>query len=243
MNRRYFTKQLTTGMAGLTLSPSLTWTDFEKKIPDAELIGKGSPVFLGTDYQLRKEAHLAFEKLRTAAASDNILIKVVSSYRSYAQQDRIWNRKYKQFTEEGLSPEDAIAKIVEYSTIPGTSRHHWGTDLDLVAQNDLHLEDELLEAHFEPGAPFYDFKQWMNRHAASYGFIEVYTNAPERKGFKYEPWHFSFRPLSKKYLKQYLKIDLPSLFKEELMGGNFFTETFIQKYIEENILDINPMLK
>ncbi|MDT8415025.1 MAG: M15 family metallopeptidase [Flavobacteriaceae bacterium] len=243
MNRRYFTKQFTAGLTGMAISPSLTWANFDNRITEAELIGKGNPVFFGTDYQLRKEAHLAFEKLRAAAASDDIQIKVVSSYRSYVQQNRIWDRKYKQFTEEGLSPEDAMAKIVEYSTIPGTSRHHWGTDLDLVAQNNLQLEDELLEAHFEPGAPFYDFKQWMNRHAASFGFVEVYTNAPERNGFKYEPWHFSYLPLSKKYLKRFLKIDLLSLFKEELTGGNFFTETFINKYIDNNILDINPLLK
>ena len=85
-----------------------------------ELIGKGNPTMYGKGFSMRKEAYDAFIKMREAAAKEGISIHVVSSYRNYAHQNRIWERKYKRFTKQGLSPINAIKKIITYSTIPGT---------------------------------------------------------------------------------------------------------------------------
>ena len=65
--------------------------------------------------RLQPQAARAFQMMKTAALKDNIKLKVVSSFRDYSTQKRIWNRKYKRFTLEGLSPLEAIEKIVEYS--------------------------------------------------------------------------------------------------------------------------------
>ena len=70
--------------------------------------------------------------MKQAAAEDGIQIKIVSSSRSFERQLAIWNAKYIQNEENGLDPIENIRKIIEYSTIPGTSRHHWGTELDLI---------------------------------------------------------------------------------------------------------------
>ncbi len=83
-------------------------------------------VIEGAEYQLLSEVIQAFEKMKKAALLVGIDIKVVSGFRSYERQRAIWNGKYKANRQAGLSPEENIQKIIEYSTLPGTSRHHWG---------------------------------------------------------------------------------------------------------------------
>lgn len=209
-----------------------------------ELLGKGSPeMTAGDGYRLRPEAAQAFERLKTAAQKDGISIQVVSSYRDYNHQNRIWERKYKRFRESGLTPIKAIEKIIEYSTIPGTSRHHWGTDLDLIDGTPKVTGDVLVPSKFHGTGQFCRFKEWMDDHASEYGFYLVYTDAVNRKGFKYEPWHFSYKPLSQGYLKNYKKLDIQQqLGAAKLLGSEFFTEEFITQYRTENIMDINPEL-
>ena len=208
-----------------------------------ELIGKGNPKLYGDGFLLRKEAYTAFLKMKDEAAKSGIKIKVVSSYRNYAHQNRIWERKYKKFRSEGLAPIKAIKKIVEYSTIPGTSRHHWGTDLDIVDGNVKQPKSLLIASHFHNNGPFCKLKEWLDNHSESFGFYLVYTDNYHRKGFKYEPWHLSYKPLSFKYLKEYKALNIFKMLQEEqLMGSKHFTDGFIKSYISDNILDINPKL-
>ncbi|RMB56101.1 D-alanyl-D-alanine carboxypeptidase family protein [Dokdonia sinensis] len=213
-------------------------------ISEEELLGKGNPdMTSGDGYRLRPEAAQAFELLKTAALKDGISIKVVSSYRDYDHQNRIWERKYKRFRESGLTPLKSIEKIIEYSTIPGTSRHHWGTDIDLIDSTPKVKGDVLVPSKFHGTGPFCKFKEWMDAHANEYGFYLVYTDAINRKGFKYEPWHYSYKPLSQEYLKEYKKLDIQvRLGAAQLMGAGYFTKDFINRYRTENIMDINPAL-
>jgi LAS superfamily LD-carboxypeptidase LdcB len=209
-----------------------------------DLIGKGNLKLYGAGYNLQKEAHESFLLMQKEALKSGIKIKIVSSYRSYERQKSIWSRKYKQFLEEGLSPEKAILKIIEYSTIPGTSRHHWGTDIDIIDAAMQRPKSALETAHFEGDGVYVKLKAWLDDHAGEYGFCIVYTNQEGRKGFKYEPWHYSFESISKPMLAQYRKIDIQSLLKEDkLLGSKFLTDYFIDRYIKYNILDINPVLK
>ncbi len=240
MFRRDFIKINAIAALGLSFSG---FTVFQDTFSKDDLMGKGNPTFFGDGYRLQKEAYEAFLKMKAAAQKSGFEIKVVSSYRNYAHQNRIWERKYKKFTAEGLSPNQAIQKIVEYSTIPGTSRHHWGTDLDIVDGNAPQPKGLLLAKNFEGDGPFCKFKEWMDKHANSFGFYLVYTDRVDRKGFKYEPWHYSYAPQSIPMLKAYKKLDIASeLKKAKLLGSEFITETFIEQYINDNILDINPQL-
>lgn len=212
-------------------------------IPEEELIGQGAPELFGEGYAMRKEAHLAFLEMKAAAAEAGIDIQVVSSYRNYAHQNRIWERKYQRFTSQGLSPKEAIQKIIEYSTIPGTSRHHWGTDIDIIDGAQDTSGDVLVSNKFHGEGPFCKLKEWLDEHAEAFGFYLVYTDREDRKGFKYEPWHYSYKALSLPYLKAYQKLSIKErLQAEQLMGSEHFTEEFITLYIQENILDINPVL-
>lgn len=242
MKRRIFSK--TIALAALAQGLPLSALNFSQGIGVQELLGKGAPVLQeGANYKLRPPAANAFELMKKAALKDGISLQVVSSYRNYAHQNRIWERKYKRFRKSGLSPTQSISKIIEYSTIPGTSRHHWGADLDIIDGNPKVNGDVLVPSKFHGTGPFCAMKEWMDENAVTFDFYLVYTDEADRKGFNYEPWHYSYAPLSIKYLTEYRKLDIKSLLeKEQLMGSEHFETTFMSQYISENILDINPEL-
>ena len=241
MKRRTFIKS--SALSGIALATIPSFAFSATNLPYEELIGKGNPELFGVHYKLRKEAHHAFDKMKAEALKESINIQVVSSYRDFNHQNRIWTRKYNTFTKQGMSPENTIDKIIEYSTIPGTSRHHWGTDLDIIDGNSKQPKHVLNAEHFHGNGPFCKLKEWMDIHANSFGFYLVYTDNANRKGFKYEPWHYTFKPLSKQYLADYQKLDLIDILKQEkLIGSGYFTQEFIKNYINDNILDINPKL-
>lgn len=243
MKRRTFIKSSSLAGIAVSLVPVTGFTIYDRTIPYQELIGKGDPRLFGDGYKLRKEAYEAFTQMSNAALESDISIEVVSSYRSYAHQNRIWSRKYEQNLTKGLSPEASIQKIIEYSTIPGTSRHHWGTDLDIIDGNAERPRNVLNPSHFGSNGTFGKLKSWMDKNANDFGFYLVYTNSDGRKGFKYEPWHYSYKPLSKSYLNEYLKLDLKTIItSEKLLGNAHFSNTFIDTYLRQNILDINPEL-
>lgn len=243
MQRRSFIQKSSMSGIALALLPSLllnTQDDFSI----LELMGKESIDVFGEDINLRKNAHNAFVAMQKAAQKDGFALKIVSSYRDFYRQEGIWERKYIKYTEnDGLSPIDAIDKIIEYSTIPGTSRHHWGTDIDITDGNKKIQGDLLVPEKFEGDGPFSGLKKWMDEHSESFGFHLVYTNNPKRRGFKYEPWHYSYAPISIPMLTAYRRKNIVALLqKEEFYGSEDFTSGFLKTYIRDNILDINPAL-
>lgn len=242
MKRRTFI--CNSGLAGLALGlPGTAWAaqDF---YTIEELMGKSDLELFGEGINLRKEAHEAFVRMKQAAARDGIDIKVVSSYRDFERQRSIFERKFISYTDdEGLEPLEAIDKIIEYSTIPGTSRHHWGTDVDLVDGSRPADGDVLVADKFDSGGPFEAFKKWMDANSESHGFYLVYTDNPRRRGFKYEPWHYSYAPISRDMLAEYRRLNLVRIMeREDFLGSEHFTTGFLRTYFTDNILDINPDL-
>lgn len=243
MHRKDFLSYLLTGVAGSILAKDTSKFLRLTEMSDDALIGKQNLQFKNENVKLRDEAYNEFLNMKKAATKDGIEISSVSAFRSFEHQKRIWNRKYKSYTSSGLSPMDSIKKIVEYSTMPGTSRHHWGTDIDLIDAAVAQPQNVLSPNHFEGSGVFSNFKQWMDENAEYFNFYLVYTNNPDRKGFKYEPWHYSYRPLSCQYLKLYRERNLyNTVTNSEIEGADHFTKIFIEQYYRENILDINPQL-
>lgn len=243
MERRSFIKKSSISGLALAIAPNIIIPrDFEYSI--LELMGKEDIDLYGEGINLRAEAHDAFVEMKKAAYSDGIDIKVVSSYRNFARQESIFERKFERYTEDdGMKPLDAIDKIIEYSTIPGTSRHHWGTDIDLIDGYRKVDGDVLVPEKFEAGGPFETFKKWMDENSKTFDFHLVYTKEPRRKGFKYEPWHYSFSPISKPMLKAFRSKNILQLMQREtFLGSEYFTNGFIKNYVQNNILDINKEL-
>ncbi len=231
---------------GIVAIPQISFAFNQDIFSRDQLIGKDDSSIVGDSYtsKMHKDAKVEFDKMKSHALGDGIKIEVVSAYRSFKKQKSIFENKYKKFTNEGLIPKEAINKIIEYSTIPGTSRHHWGTDIDIIDGNYPRPESVLEEENFYGNGPYCKLKEWMNKNSESYGFYEVYSQNPKRKGFKYEPWHFSYAPVSKPMLNAFQKLNIKNILKEEnVLGNEYFTNDFINKYNLENILDINPNLK
>ncbi|WP_281540903.1 M15 family metallopeptidase [Maribacter aestuarii] len=239
MKRRFFIKK--SGATGLViaLAPTLL-VNQDGEYSVVELMGKSDIQLYGKDINLRKEAHDAFLEMKKAAYNDGIDLKIVSSYRNFQRQERIFERKFITYTDEGMEPLAAIDKIIEYSTIPGTSRHHWGTDIDIVDGYRKVDGDVLVPEKFGVGGPYEDFKKWMDENSETYDYHLVYTDEPKRRGFKYEPWHYSYAPLSIPMLEAFRGKNIVQLLqKETFYGAEHFTIGFLKNYIQNNILDIN----
>lgn len=207
------------------------------------LTGKGDLQLEGENYKLQPQVWEAFKQMKTAAAKEGISIDLVSSYRSFTRQKSIWNRKFNTFVKQGFTASESIEKIVEYSTLPGTSRHHWGTDIDIYDASRPVPKSILIEANYENKGVYAKLKQWMDNNAETFGFYLVYTNNDKRKGFKYEPWHYTYKAISKNMLHQFLSQNaLDKIEWTTLNGHNFLTSNFLQRYLTNQILDINPVL-
>ena len=219
---------------------------FSQKNMDLNIVrGIKKPDLVGDSILLERNTYYAFKKMEDAAKKDGFNLKIVSAYRGYERQKHIWNTKYNKFTNaHSLEPLKAIKEIIRYSTIPGTSRHHWGTEIDIIDENYSNQENVLMTSKFEKGGVFYNVKKWLDLNSEKFGFYITYNNNPSRKGFDYEPWHYSYAPVSIKILDILMNSEIKKIIeKESINGVEYFNDEFISKYINENILDINPALK
>ena len=209
------------------------------------LIGMDDSRIVSDTILLEKETYSAFIKMKDAAEKDGIIIKLVSGFRDFYRQQMIWNNKYKKFTNEfSLDGPTAIKEIIRFSTIPGTSRHHWGTEIDIIDKNFENEKDLLFSKKYEEGGIFSSLKKWMDKNSKRFGFYIVYDDDSNRPGFEYEPWHYTYKPISDLYQREFLKLNLKSIIsKTKVEGKEFINDEFIKKYIDENIMGISSHLK
>lgn len=151
------------------------------------------PVPAAPEHEVRllEVAATAFRAMTDAARRDGVGLVAVSGFRSVERQTAIWNRKFLAGREEGLGERAAIDRILEYSAPPGWSRHHWGTDVDLV-EDTMRDEPRLEPEDWEEGAPCGRAAAWLEEHAILYGFARPYVD--DLGGFLPEPWHWSYVP-------------------------------------------------
>lgn len=171
---------------------------------------------------LRKEVYKAFQLMWAAAQEDGVSLKIISSTRNFDQQKKIWEAKWDRYATETPDPKARALRILEYSSMPGTSRHHWGTDLDI---NDLN------DASFVGKGEHRKVYEWMVQNAHRYGFGQPYTakGVDRPNGYEEEKWHWSYLPLSKKYREQYVQE-----VKEEEIRGFKGAETAVMIEVVKN---------
>jgi LAS superfamily LD-carboxypeptidase LdcB len=151
------------------------------------------PAFLKLDtHYLRKETHVAFVKMREAAQRDGVRLVILSATRTFTAQKAIWERKWNDAERAPLPPKGRAESILRFSSMPGTSRHHWGTDLDLNSLNNSYFATGEGKAMYA----------WMTANASRFGFCQPYTEG-RAQGYEEEKWHWSYTPLAAGYLKEY----------------------------------------
>jgi len=147
------------------------------------------------------------QAMRAAAAKDGIKLVPVSSFRDFERQRAIWNAKFRgerSILDRDAQPIDAlsleadarVAAIMYWSAIPGASRHHWGTDLDVIdrAVMPLGAPVSLVPAEFSSTGPFAVLDAWLTTNMHHFGFFRPYST--RRSGVSPEPWHISYAPLA-----------------------------------------------
>lgn len=200
----------------------------------------GIPTDGRTQY-LRLETAEAFAKLHAAFQKDHpeISLYVTSSTRNFWYQKAIWDGKFTGKRKvDGMALNIAIpdirkrmVKILEYSSMPGTSRHHWGTDLDI---------NRLVNSYYEKGEGkvIYD---WFVDNAPDYGFFQVYTDG-RNGGYNEEKWHWSYIPVSRRLMQEWITYfgKGTSYFSgNSAFGGSEHADDFALHYVTE----INPQCR
>lgn len=143
---------------------------------------------------LRRDVFDVFHKMSNDAKKDGVSLKIISGTRNFAHQKRIWDYKYNNKFKHIKNTTARMQKILEYSSMPSTSRHHWGTDIDINSLNNNYFS-------YGKGKKEYE---WLVKNANKFGFYQVYTSKENgRTGYNEEKWHWSFAPLSSKYLTFY----------------------------------------
>ena len=151
---------------------------------------------------------------------------VVSGFRSFERQLTIWNEKFSgrrtvldaagRPLDVGLLDDAArVRAILLWSALPGSSRHHWGTDVDLIdrAAVPSGYRVQLVGEEFASGGPFEAFHDWLLRHASGYGFFKPYRGI--LSGVAPEPWHWSHAPVAEPARQQLT----PELLLQTLEGA------------------------
>jgi LAS superfamily LD-carboxypeptidase LdcB len=158
---------------------------------------------------LHAEVVAPFLNLRRAALDEGFDLAPMSSFRDFARQLNIWNGKFSgerpmfdaggaQLDAKSLTPRERVDAILLWSALPGASRHHWGTDLDLVDRclREAGYQIKLTREEFAPGGPFAALNLWLDANAPRFGFFRPFQGV--RSGVQPEPWHFSFAPIAEK---------------------------------------------
>lgn len=201
-------------------------------ITQAHTLGKDESrlVDCQNGFRLLPEVCEAFKRMQAAAAQDSVDIQIVSSYRGFDRQLQIWQNKWSgkatlldanenTLDATTLTDQEKILAILTWSALPGASRHHWGTDLDVYDKNAVEKSQhdfQLVCSEYDQG-PCTQLNNWLNKHAIKFGFSRPY--AEYTGGIAREPWHLSFQASADKMLglldEQVL---LANLTKSDILG-------------------------
>mgnify|MGYP000886283321 CR=1 FL=1 len=188
---------------------------------------------------LRFDTYEAFIRMYDAAMKDGVKLTIISAARSFDYQKSIWEAKWsgkrlvngRNLALTISDPVERAREILTYSSMPGTSRHHWGTDLDLNSMDPKYYETEA-------GKKIY---QWLKTNAGTYGFCQPYCAKGEGRstGYEEEKWHWSYLPVSVKCTKAYAE----KVTYGDISGFSGSAGAEQLRVIEDYVLGINTACK
>ena len=161
---------------------------------------------------VHRELVVPIRQLKRDAAAQGFDLRIASGFRDFERQLAIWNRKASgqaailddggnRLEAEALSEPEKVFAILRWSALPGASRHHWGTDIDVYDAGaiDETYKVQLTVAETCGSGPFAMFHCWLDGYlsASPKGFFRPY--ALDNGGVAPEPWHLSYWPLAEQY--------------------------------------------
>jgi LAS superfamily LD-carboxypeptidase LdcB len=192
----------------------------------------------------------AFLAMRREALLVGIDLSPYSSFRDFDAQLSIWNDKFsgkrplydadgKALDFATLSEREIVRHILHWSALPGASRHHWGTEIDVVdaaAMRDGYRA-QLLPEEFREGGVFFSMHQWLDANIARFGFFRPY--ARYLGGVFPEPWHLSYAPIS----TQLIELISPQLLADTITSSDILGKAIalemIQSIYENQVMKIS----
>lgn len=190
-----------------------------------------------------------FLALRAAAAQDGFDLVPASAFRDIGRQATIWNEKFRGerplYDRTGtlrdrrdLSDHAVVDAILTWSALPGASRHHWGTDIDVVDRSAL-LDGqrfELVPSEFATGGSFERLGVWLDRRSRDFGFFRPYDR--DRGGVAPEPWHLSYGPVSREASQQLTVDVVAEALKDVKLSGRSLVLARLPEIFERYISNI-----
>lgn len=134
-----------------------------------------------------------------------------SQYRSFEHQANIVRNV---LTELGVTRASSDAQVrsallqsLTTRSVPGFSRHHWGTEIDVV---------DATATRWQPGGPYWQLVPFMQNEAPKFGFYNSFREGsfpdPTRPHYNSEPWHLSYYPIAGPLRERWLsEVDVPAL--------------------------------
>lgn len=171
----------------------------------------------GHDFLINKNIQDDFLSLIELCKNNGFDLSIHSSFRNYNTQLKIWNEKAignrDLLDELGnkldfnlLSKDEVLFSILRWSALPGMSRHHWGTDIDVYDKHCLPSKDykvELTPQEVAPTGCFGELHLFLDEVISSnksFNFFRPYSK--DLGGVSPEKWHLSHIHESSKYFSE-----------------------------------------
>lgn len=206
----------------------------------------------GTKFFIHKSMLADFLKLQKEAKHAGFDLQVTSAFRDFERQLKIWNSKAqgervllddqeKPLEFNSLSPREIVYSILRWSAIPGCSRHHWGTDIDIFDGKTQTLENvQLVPSECIGSGPASGLHEWLDARIdqrEAFGFYRPYKT--DRGGISPERWHLSYYPHSRRIMEAFTY----SLFKKNLEESDILLKEILledgKSIFERYILDLD----
>jgi LAS superfamily LD-carboxypeptidase LdcB len=200
---------------------------------------------------LHKQVVAPFLAMRAAAAADGIDLLAFSSFRDFDRQLAIWNGKFRgerplqdrtgrPLDPLALPPAQRVEAILWWSAMPGASRHHWGTDFDVLDRAAMPggYKLQVVPGEYLAGGVFQRLTTWLDMHMHAFGFFRPY--ATDRGGVQPEPWHLSYAPVAIRAQAAFTAQTLRAVLADCAIEGRDEALAAIDRYFASYVANVDP---
>ena len=197
-------------------------------------------IFGAAEVPIHRELVKGYRRLQSDAQKAGYQLTAASGYRNFERQRLIWNAKAsgqrEVLDDEGrpidihdVNPDQLMHCILRWSALPGASRHHWGSEIDIydAAKVGNKNQLQLVTSETESGGVFHAMYLWLEGYLANDQGLFYRPYEKDRNGIAPEPWHLSYRPIADVYLQAlqpsllYRLIESSELMLKEQVLKNF----------------------
>jgi LAS superfamily LD-carboxypeptidase LdcB len=220
------------------------------------LYGEPNPLLIqhsvsGKTISLHQDVLSPLTQLLEALEKAQLPIAIISSWRSFDYQCDIWNNKWcgkrplldrnaQPLSHSQLDDHAKFKALCHWSAVPGTSRHHWGTDFDIFLRAPIRqgYSVQLTPDEFGPDGVCSKLEQWLTQHLNQFGFFRPYQT--DRGGVSPEPWHISYYPIAIQCQKKSRATDVARKIMQSNLQGKEVVLEQLENYFQHYVYNVDP---